>query len=253
MKYFVVTDVHDRYGLMRDALTRAGFDPVREDHKLILCGDAFYSGPQPGELFVYLRELHAAGKLVLIYGNHDYELLDNLRAGRFGRAGNRTCAAAIVAYITGQREFTTDAELASACEQLGFTAFLARVPVPYFETDHYVFTHGFIPTSKNRYRPDWRDATEKEWRSAASRGDGMLLSMRYGVNEPGKLIVFGHYSAARCYLMRNATEADWDNKLYKDVSAVPPEGFRPFYGSTFIALDQSVPKTGFINCIVLED
>ena len=50
-----------------------------------------------------------------------------------------------------------------------------------------------------------------------------------------------------------ATEADWDNKLYKDVSAVPPEGFRPFYGSTFITLDQSVPNTGFINCIVLED
>ena len=39
----------------------------------------------------------------------------------------------------------------------------------------------------------------------------------------------------------------------KDVSSVPPEGFRPFYGSTFIALYRSVPKTGFINCIVPED
>ena len=58
---------------------------------------------------------------------------------------------------------------------------------------------------------------------------------------------------ARCYLMKNATESDWKNKIYKDVSAVPPEGFKTFFGETFIALDQSVKKTGFINCIVIDE
>ena len=48
MKYFVVSDIHDRYGLMLDALAHSGFDPSREDHRLILCGDAFYSGEEPG-------------------------------------------------------------------------------------------------------------------------------------------------------------------------------------------------------------
>jgi hypothetical protein len=52
--------------------------------------------------------------------------------------------------------------------------------------------------------------------------------------------------------MKNATQADWENKIYKDVSAVPTDGFRPFFGGTFIAIDQSVKKTGFMNCIVLE-
>ena len=53
--------------------------------------------------------------------------------------------------------------------------------------------------------------------------------------------------------MKDATPADWDNKIYKDVSSVPPEGFKPFLGDAFIALDGSVKKTGFVNCIVVEE
>ncbi|MBQ0092796.1 MAG: metallophosphoesterase family protein [Clostridiales bacterium] len=252
MKYFVVSDIHDRFCLMRNALTAKGFDPAREDHRLILCGDAFYSGEEPGELYEHLLDLHGKEKLILIYGNHDVELLDNLRAGHFGRSGNRTCAELLVRHLTGKNGLS-DAELIAECARLGFTDFLATVPVWYFETPHYVFTHGFIPTEKYAYRPDWRNATEKEWRTAAFRGDGMLLSMRYGVRVPGKTVVFGHYSAARCYRMKNAAPEDWEKKLYKKVSAVPPDGFRPYFGDTFIALDQSVAKTGFVNCIILDD
>ena len=77
--------------------------------------------------------------------------------------------------------------------------------------------------------------------------------MKYKIKEENKTIVFGHYSAARCYLMKEATDKDWENKIYKDVSSVPQEGFYPFMGDTFIALDQSVAKTGFVNCVVLVD
>ena len=74
MKNFVVSDIHDHYDLLMEALTRNGFDMNSDDHRLIVCGDAFYSGPQPGELFVFLRELSKKGKLIFIYGNHDIEL-----------------------------------------------------------------------------------------------------------------------------------------------------------------------------------
>ena len=251
MKNFVVSDIHDHYDLLAEALNRNGFDVNNEDHRLIVCGDAFYSGPQPGELFVFLRELSEKERLIFIYGNHDMELLDNLRAGKFTRPANRRCAELIVRYLT-QKAGLTDEELASECENLGLTRFLAEVPVWYYENEDYVFTHGFIPTDKKAYRPDWRDATEREWRTAAARGDAMMLSMRYGISEPNKKIVCGHYSAARCYLMNNATQEDWKNKIYKDVSGVSVDGFKPFFGDTFIAIDQSVKKTGFMNCIVLE-
>ena len=251
MKNFVVSDIHDHYDLLTESLNRNGFDINNEDHRLIVCGDAFYSGPQPGELFVFLRELSEKGRLIFIYGNHDIELLDNLRVKRFTRPANRRCAALIVRYLTQKTELSDD-ELVSECENLGFTRFLSEVPVWYYENEKYVFTHGFIPTEKRAYKPDWRNATEREWRSAAARGDAMMLSMRYGISEPNRKIVCGHYSAARCYLMENATQTDWDNKIYKDVSGVPADGFKPFFGDTFIAIDQSVKKTGFMNCIVLE-
>lgn len=250
MKNFVVSDIHDHYDLLMEALNRNGFDVNNEDHRLIVCGDAFYSGPQPGELFVFLRELSEKERLIFIYGNHDIELLDNLRAGRFTRPANRKCAELIVAYMTSKIELADD-EIVAECERLGFTRFLSECPVWYYENENYVFTHGFIPTEKKAYNPDWRNATEKEWRTVAARGDAMALSMRYGVSEPNKKIVCGHYSAARCYLMKNATPSDWDNKIYKDVSGVPADGFKPFFGDTFIAIDQSVKKTGFMNCIVL--
>ena len=251
MKIFVVSDIHDHYDLLMESLNRNGFDINNEDHRLIVCGDAFYSGPQPGELFVFLRELSEKGRLIFIYGNHDIELLDNLRVKRFTRPANRRCAALIVRYLTQKTELSDD-ELVSECENLGFTRFLSEIPMWYYENENYVFTHGFIPTEKKAYRPDWRDATEREWRTAAARGDAMMLSMRYGISEPNRKIVCGHYSAARCYLMKNATPTDWENKIYKDVSKVPAEGFKPFFGDTFIAIDQSVKKTGFMNCIVLE-
>ena len=252
MKNFVVSDIHDHYDLLMEALERNGFDINNDAHRLIVCGDAFYSGPQPGELFVFLRDLSEKGRLIFIYGNHDIELLDNLKAERFTRPANRRCAELIVGYLTG-KTCLSDSEIVSECERIGFTRFLAEAPVWYYENENYVFTHGFIPTDKKVYRSDWRNATEKEWRNAAARGDAMALSMRYGIREPNKKIVCGHYSAARCYLMNDATEADWDNKKYKDVSGVPAEGFKPFLGETFIAIDQSVKKTGFINCIVMEE
>ena len=252
MKNFVVSDIHDHYDLLSEALDRNGFDINNENHRLIVCGDAFYSGPQPGELFVFLRELAEKDKLIFIYGNHDIELFDNLVAGKFTRPANRKCAELIVSHLTRKTRLTDD-ELVSECERLGFTRFLDETPVWYYENENYVFTHGFIPTEKKAYKPDWRDATEKEWRNAAARGDAMALSMRYGISEPNKKIVCGHYSAARCYLMKDATQADWENKIYKDVSCLPANGFKPFLGDTFIAIDQSVKKTGFMNCIVIEE
>ena len=132
MKNFVVSDIHDHYDLLMEALNRNDFDINNVDHRLIVCGDAFYSGPQPGELFVFLRELSEKGKLIFIYGNHDIELLDNLRVERFTRSANRKCAELIVGYLTGRAGFT-DHELISECERLGFTKFLAEMQAE--ETD----------------------------------------------------------------------------------------------------------------------
>mgnify|MGYP003291910742 FL=1 len=150
MKYFVVSDIHDHYDLLIDALKRNEFDINNINHKLIVCGDAFYSGPQPGELFEFLKKLSKQDKLIFIYGNHDVELLDNLKSHNFTRPANRKCAELIVKYFTDKIDLT-DGELVLECKKLGFTKFLTEQPVWYFENEQYVFTHGFIPTNKNEY------------------------------------------------------------------------------------------------------
>lgn len=58
---------------------------------------------------------------------------------------------------------------------------------------------------------------------------------------------FCMFSAARCYKMKSATQCVWENKIYKDVSDVPKEGFYPFFGETFIAIDQSVKKQDLLT------
>lgn len=252
MKYFAVSDTHDHFDLLKEALDREGFDETNENHKLIVCGDAFYSGPQPGEMFEYLKRLDDLGKLVFIYGNHDIELLDNIKEKSFGRAANRACAALLVKHLTG-REGLSDEELFAECDRLGFTVFLQSA-VPYFETGHYVFIHGFIPTVKKKYDSDWRSKLDSGTGTyGCTTADGMMLAMFYGISEPGKKIVFGHHSAARCWLMGRATPADWENKIYKSVAGVPLEGFRPYFGENFIAIDSTVKKSGFVNCVVIGD
>ena len=251
MTSFVVSDIHDHYSLLIAALNKNGFDINNQNHRLIVCGDAFYSGPEPGELYSFMLKLKEENRLIFIYGNHDIELLDNLNKQEFKRKGNRKCIELLVEYMTNKTGLTDD-ELILESEKIGFTSFLSTVPRWYYETDNYIFTHGFIPTKSHTYYQDWRSSNEDAWR-CATVSDAMRLSMLYGISEPGKVIVCGHYSAARCYLMKSATKEDWDNKIYKDVSKVPLEGFKTFISDTFIDLDQSVKKTGFINCLVLNE
>ena len=66
MKNFVVSDIHDHYDLLMEALNHNGFDMGNDNHRLIVCGDAFYSGPQPAELFEFLRKLSEMGRLIFI-------------------------------------------------------------------------------------------------------------------------------------------------------------------------------------------
>ena len=105
MKNFVVSDIHDHYDLLMETLNRNGFDINNEAHRLIVCGDAFYSGPQPGELFEFMQALYKKNRLIFIYGNHDIELLDNLNARKFTRPANRKCAELLVNYLTKKQAF----------------------------------------------------------------------------------------------------------------------------------------------------
>lgn len=236
MKYFVVSDVHDHYYLLKEVLDKNGFDINNSDHKLIICGDAFVRGNEPGELFKFLKLLYSKDKLIYIYGNHDLELLNNINKGEYSKS-NLIC-------INKIKEYGIDINEVSK--------FISEVAIPYFETKDYIFIHGFLPTKSNTYNPNWRNSSEKEFKGTTIK-DGMKLSMFYKISEPNKTIVFGHFSTSRCYKMKSASLDDWNNKIYKDTKDVPLEGYKTFYGDTFIALDSSCYKTGFLNLLIINN
>ena len=78
LKYFAVSDIHSYYQPLLDALAQKGFNLKDNNHKLIVCGDAFDRGDDTVKVFEFLKELANANRLIYIQGNHEDLLFDCL-------------------------------------------------------------------------------------------------------------------------------------------------------------------------------
>ena len=251
MKYFVVSDVHNNYTILKKTLDEKGFDENNDGHKLIICGDAFVYGEEAGKMLAYLQHLIELNRLIYIFGNHDLDLVKRIRSGKLDTVNRKTLVNILSLYGT-EPDRLDDDKLCALCKETGVDAFIEDNTIPYFETDDYVFVHGFIPTAKRKYIDGWRSCDPGAFKSA-TKSDSMVLVLKYGIKENGKTIVAGHYSTARGYVMQNATKDDWENKKYKNIKNVPDSFFKPFYADGLILIDGSVTKTGRINCLIIEN
>lgn len=64
MRYFVLADPHSYYSIMIKALQEKGFDENDDNHKIILCGDAFDRGTQSLEMFEFIKKMQKKDKLI---------------------------------------------------------------------------------------------------------------------------------------------------------------------------------------------
>ena len=55
VKYFCVSDVHGFYDPLTQALASKGFDLNNNEHKLIICGDAFDRGDDTINVFNFMK------------------------------------------------------------------------------------------------------------------------------------------------------------------------------------------------------
>lgn len=250
-KLFVCSDIHGFYDEFRAALNDAGFDPENENHLLIVCGDTTDRGPKPSEVISYLSQLMLKNKCIVVKGNHEQLMLECMeRSYPYSHD-----------YSNGT--FDTICELGNAGEgrpfneccmiaEGRFKAFVNKM-VNYFETEHYVFCHAWIPVNcddglpvyytRNRKfskKDDWRTAHQKEWDEAMWLcGPKMAL---HGFNNTGKTIVFGHWHTSYLWAIKeDISEFDEDAK------------FDIFYGDDFIAIDGCTAHTGKVNVLILED
>ena len=249
MKYFVVADVHGFYDEMKAALDAVGFDPENENHTLVSCGDAIDRGPRPNEVIKYFVNLP---RKVLVRGNHE-DLMDELMDNPWGPKMHD--------YSNGS--YDTLVELASKHHKVNYgtkiSKTLARymeweelrnfakaektyrkyrnLLVDYFETEHYVFVHGWIPTTGYEYKDNWRNAEPIHW--SYSRWTSGIDATIHKLFEPNKTIVCGHWHAAA-----------WHQHFE---GAAPYADHSPYVNKDVIALDTCTALSKKVNVFVIED
>lgn len=193
-KIFAVSDIHGEYKKLKNSLNEAGFNPLDETHKLVICGDLFDRGTQNLEVYEYIRSLEKnhPDQIVVLRGNHEYFFYDveqddydhimwNIRRNGFGKT------------LTSFTGLSKD----NLLEHIRMIKFLILEIHPelldwvmnlpfYYETKNYVFTHAGIDLSSE----DWREGNWKRiiWNDLYSFQDEDLKS--YGFT---KKLVMGHF------------------------------------------------------------
>ena len=248
MKYYVTADIHGYYSIFLKALRESGFFEDSEPHKLIILGDLFDRGSEALELQSFVLQLMEEDRLILIKGNHE-DLFEDMVTKDRGIAyrhhisnGTFDTALQLTAYdrvMAGLRNY----DFADAAKQTPFYRQIIPSMQDYFETEHYVFVHGWIPGMDKpgayEYDPDWRSAGPAAWAKARWM-NGMDAVQNCGEE---KAVLCGHWHAsyghARYEQKGSEFGADAD--------------FSPYYAPGIIALDACTAVSGKVNVIVLEE
>ena len=275
---YLVSDVHSFFDSLIRALKTAGFFESK-DARLVLLGDALDRGTQPLKLIDFLLKLKEEDRLIYILGNHEelmYDLVKTAptpafeeRLSNFIKNGVLATAMRLANMYYDEDEHChkyyakddpryldeCDAlmypdELAARVKESKYYRELFMSAIDYYETEHYIFCHGWIPvymegTSQDQkyfYRPNWRDASYREWR-AARWLNGMNVGAKHYVTDPEKTIVCGHVYTAWGHENLHGN----DNTLTE-----------PFVDYGIIAIDAGTYKsdnkdTKKINCVVINE
>ena len=261
MALFAVSDIHGYYNETIKALKEAGFFDS-DENRLVVVGDALDRGEQTNEMIDFLLGLHAEGRLIYIYGNHEelfYSCLQDIASGGIGMIAsgfshhyhNRTFHTILaLGRMSEEQAIQYPQELVARVKESDFYKILLPSAVDYYETEKYIFCHGWIPLDINiedmianfTYRPDWRDADESEWHKARWR-NGMEMCCMHGVKEAGKTIVCGHWNCS----WGHAHVDGICSERGKDAITTP------FFADGIIAIDACTARFGRVNCIRIEE
>ncbi len=267
MKYFVVSDVHGFYSILKKTLDEKGFDENNPNHKLIICGDIMDRGSESLQMQSYIMHLINLDKVILIRGNHEDLMLDFLNnfceyKDSLLYAHHYSNGTVETAFKLSKRDWLKNYEYLDNPEDFirdvrnsAFVKYIIPKTVDYFETEHYVFTHGFIPYKETtrkllnglyaevvEYDENWRNASKEQWQSARWE-NGQQLAVEYCVNVPNKTIVCGHFICSYGH-----SEYEKQGTCYGDNDIVSP-----FYAKGLIAIDACTAYSGKMNCLIIED
>lgn len=232
---FVVSDVHGHYTLLKEALDQAGFDKDNEDHLLICCGDYFDRGDENMEVLRFFERLKHK---VLLRGNHEDMLLKLFQTGKLLPHHYINGTISTLKNIFGKYFIDPVDDTIDFSGKTRITDRLCEFieeTVDYYETEHYVFVHGWLP--ENAETAEERQNTSSE---AWEKARWVKWTEKYVGQRPlsDKTLVCGHVPT----FYANAFDPSRDKNSYE-----------VFYGNGIIAIDAGTADTKKINVLVLEN
>lgn len=270
MKAFVISDIHSFYDEMIEALNKAGYDKNNSNHMLICLGDLLDRGPKPLECLKFINSIPDTNK-ILIRGNHEDLMEEAMFRYYFATHDyhNGTNKTAII--LSGLDDsYSDDDILAAAKENEEWKKYINSV-VDFYETDKYVFVHGWIPTGIKKstderwkslpemYRPtvpcyieDWQNG---DWYNA--RWTNGMKAWLEGIKVPNKTVFCGHYHASwgHCNINGDGIEfLEPFETFYIDPDTgkqEPHVRFDSFKNDGIVALDACTVLSKFVNCEVI--
>ena len=256
IRYFVVSDVHSCYYKLRETLDNAGFDLYNNDHVLIVCGDLFDRGDETVQLFEFAKELMQKKRLIYIRGNHEDLLNDCVYEIAISKVPsshhwhNKTVKT--IADFCGidecQYHWLTYDVASETIEKIKpLQEFIWDNTLNYFETEKFIFTHGWIPTLDG-YADKFKTASNNEWKEARWT-NGMLAWTNKANRIENKTIVCGHWHCSFGWSKIRQQRKEFPQLNRKEWWT----SFEPFVDDGICAIDSCVAYTGFINCIVIEN
>ena len=227
MKYFVVSDIHGHASILKKTLEENGFDPQNLQHMLVVCGDCFDRGRENRETYAYLKSIK---NKVLIRGNHEEMLMKVIERGSINVNNMYNGTDVTVEEFFGCENISPSGEVKMSPTRKKQLVDFVKDTVDYYETENYVFVHGWVPECT-----DWHHATAEDWSRARWTG---WCDVKDKSLAGKKTVVCGHratYYAAGIDRTRRGSD------------------YSPFFGEGFIAIDGCTIRSGIVNVLVLED
>ena len=253
MRYYVTADVHGYFSELKDALADKGFFEDQNPHKLIVCGDLYDRGTEALELQTFILDLLDKDQVILIRGNHEdltMNLLNNWHRRSYLQSHHHTNGTIdTLCQLTRAsiRDLFTDNEnVGRKFLKDPYIQTIIPAMVDYYETDHYIFTHGWIPctpisiaSNQMEHVPvaDWRNADKIMWDKA--RWINGIEAAHAGIIEPGKIIVCGHWHCSFGHSRYENDGGEFDNN----------PNFAPYHGNGIIALDACTPVSKKVTAL----
>lgn len=256
MRYYVTADVHGYFSELKDALNKMGYFDDPKPHQLIICGDLFDRGNEAEALQSFVLDLMKKDEIILIKGNHEDLAIDLLNKWHqksymephHHSNGTIDTICQLTLYHPHEIYHYND-NIGHDFLHTPYIQTIIPAMLDYYETDHYIFTHGWIPCNisetfeKKVYTPitNWRQADQKTWDKA--RWINGMEAAHEGIIVNGKTIVCGHWHCSFGHSHYENDGGEFNNH----------PNFNPYYAKGIIALDACTVLSKQVNCIIIED